>query len=144
VWSANLLGNGGAGGLAVAVVLKASTSFDAQHLTVAMPGQYKGRVPALLLILLRSAAMATCVVALIIAAVKLLDSMLPIATSFEQGSDRLGSALWIGATTGVLLGALLTHRLGTSTCGVEMRIVHASIATPPVLLTLVGLLRSTG
>jgi len=67
--------------------------------------------------------------------------MLPIATSFTQVFDRLGEAIIIDATAGALLGALLTHRLGSGTFGVERRIVHALIAVPPALLILAGLLR---
>jgi len=141
VSSANLLGSGDAGGSAAAVAPKASMLSDAHHLAMVMPGGYKGLVLALLLILLRSAAMVTCVVVLTIAAFKLSDAMLPIATSLGQSFDRLGSVLWIGATTGVLLGALLTHRLGIGTFGLETRIGHALIAVLPALLMLVGLLR---
>ncbi len=60
--------------------------------------------------------------------------MLPFAATFGQVFDRLGTAMMISATTGVLLGALLTHRLGSGTFGVEMRIVHALIAVPHALL----------
>lgn len=106
-----------------------------------MPERYKGLVLALLLILLRSAAMVTCAVVMTTVAFKFMDAMLPFATSLGQSFDRLGSVLWIGATTGVLLGALLTHRLGIGTFGLEARIGHALIAVLPALLMLMGLLR---
>lgn len=89
---------------------------------------------AILLVLARFAAMVLCAAVLTVAISKLSDNVLPFATSFEQTFGRLGTSIQVGAAAGALLGGLLTHGLGRSVYGTDIRIGLALIAASPFIV----------